>query len=146
MRLVDGTGQALWSETFEDALVRIGNLQVDVVSTLAAEMASQRRRVRPTERIVESCPYPANGEAIIALVDGREPELLAGLIEQNSDNGLLYLQQARAWFEALDDAPAHQKSVLFALATQSLDRAAIACPDFDEIEAVRLTYTQSLTP
>lgn len=144
-RLVDADGKPLWSETFEDALARIGNLQLDVLTTLAAEMASQHHRVGPAERMINACPYPADGDAIIALVDGREPELLAGQIQDNVNNGLLYLHQARGWFEAIDDAEPHQKSVLFALATQSLDQAKAACPDYDEIEATRLAYTQRQT-
>jgi hypothetical protein len=145
-RLVDSDGRPLWSETFEDALVRIGDLQLDVVTTLAAEMASQRHRIGPAERLIDACPYPANGDAIIALVDGREPELLAGPIQDNADNGLLYLQQARAWFEAIDDAAPHQRPVLFSLATQSLDQAKVECPDLEQIEATRVAYTERQTP
>ena len=83
---------------------------------------------------------------LVALVDGREPELLAGPIQDNADNGLLYLQQARAWFEAIDDAAPHQRPVLFSLATQSLDQAKVECPDLEQIEATRVAYTERQTP
>ena len=145
-RLVDSDGRPMWSESFEDALVRVGDLQLDVVKTLAAEMASQRRIIGRAERLIESCPYPGNGDAIIELVGEREPELLSGPIQDNADNGLLYLEQARGWFEAIEEAPPHQKPVLFALATQSLDQAMAVCPGFDEIDATRVAYTERQTP
>jgi hypothetical protein len=146
MRAVDTTGNLRWSETFEQALVDQAELQAEVVRSLVDNVAGLESRQERALRLVESCPYPADAEAVLAIADQREPELLAIYIEENADNGLLSLQQSLGWFTASQTAPPPRRPVLHALAVQSLDQAAAACPDFQLIDELRVAYTQRRTP
>ena len=103
-------------------------------------------RLEHALRLIESCNYPADAEAIIAIADQREPELLATYIEENADDGLLFLQQSLGWFAASQAAAPQRRPVLHALAVQSLDQAAAKCPDFPLIEELRIAYTQRRAP
>jgi hypothetical protein len=145
-RLEDEDGNVLWSESFERALADFGSLQLDVVDVLAAEMASLRPRRLEAVKILEECRYPANADAIVALVVEKDPAALAQHIEANVDNGLLFQRQSLLWFEAMERAPMPEKPVFFALATRSLDSAAAACPGNSGIEDLRDRYTRTATP
>ena len=145
-RLEDRDGNVLWSDSFEEALVDLGALQLAVVDTLAEEMASLRPRRAAARRIIENCPYPASAAAIVALAAEGDPEVLATHIEANADNGLLLLAQSMSWFAAMQAAPPPEKPVLYSLAIQRLDSAARACPDYARIEAMRVAYTRLETP
>jgi len=145
-RLIDSNGDLLWSQTFQQALVDQAELQTEVVRSLAAEVSGLEARQDHALQLIESCSYPADAEAIIAIVDQREPELLAVHIEENADDGLLFLQQSLRWFAASQAAPPQRRPVLHALAVQSLDQAAAACPDFSLIDELRVAYTQRRAP
>jgi hypothetical protein len=145
-RLEDHADNVLWSDSFEQALVDLGTLQLAVVDTLAEEMASLRPRRAAARRIIESCPYPASAAAIVALATAQDPDALTTHIEANADNGLLLLAQSTGWFAALQAAPPPEKPVLFALALQRLDDAAKACPGYARIEELRVAYTRLETP
>ena len=146
MTLTDSTGERLWSETYEEALVDIAALQLGFIKALAQEAASLRSRSDEAERLLDACAYPENAAAILALVGDDEPELLATHIKENTANGLLYLEQSLRWYAAVADAPPHQKSVLFALAMRSLDEAQAACPEYPRIDAARIAYNQLESP
>ena len=145
-RLEDRDANVLWSDSFEQALVDLGALQLAVVDTLAEEMASLRPRRAAARRIIETCPYPASAAAIVALAAEGDPEVLTTHIEANADNGLLLLEQSLGWFAAMQAAPPTEKPVLYALAVQSLDGAATACPGYARIEEARVAYTRLETP
>ena len=142
MRLTDANGALLWSETFEEALVDIGELQQRLVGSLARDVASLKKRHAHTKYVLRACPYPASTDAILALVADEAPEGLTPFIESTANNGLLYLEQSLRWYSAVDTAPARERSVLYSLATDSLDKAAAACPDYRRIEDIRVAYTQ----
>jgi hypothetical protein len=145
-RLEDQNGNVLWSESFERALVDIAGLQLAVVDALAEEVASLRPRREDARRIIEDCPYPSSAAAIVALATADDPETLAAHIEANAGNGLLLVEQSQGWFAAMQAAPPSEKPVLYALAVQSLDGAAMACPDYDRIGQLRDAYTRLETP
>ena len=142
MRLSDANGALLWSETFEEALVDIGELQQRVVGSLARDVASLQGRHAHTKSVLRTCPYPASTNAILALVSDDAPESLTPHIESNANNGLLYLGQSLRWYRAVDAAPAQERSVLYSLAMDGLDKAAAACPDYRRIDDIRVAYTQ----
>ena len=146
LRVIDTTGDLRWSQTFEQALVDQGELQSEVVRSLVAAVAGLEAREDRALRLVASCRYPADAEAVIAIAEQHEPELFAVYIEKNADNGLLLLQQSLGWFAASQAAPPPRRPVLHALAVQSLDQAAAACPDFPLIDELRVAYTQRRTP
>ena len=146
MRLGDASGELLWSDTFEGALVDLGNLQLDFIAALAEEVASVRKHAATARKALDACPYPSSGAAILALAGDAEPELLAEHIATSPDNGYLYLEQSLRWYEAISEAPAHQKSVLYSLAMRGLEEAEAACPDYQRIAAVRHAYTQLESP
>jgi len=143
VRIVDPKGEVLWSQTFEQALVDQAELQSEVFRSLAAELPGLESRRERAFWLINACAYPADANAIIAIADNREPELLAVHIEENADNGLLFLQQSLGWFAARQTAPPPRRPVLHALAVQSLDQAEAACPDFPLIDEFRLAYTHS---
>jgi hypothetical protein len=145
-RLEDRNGGVLWSESFEQALVDIGDLQFAVVDALAEDMASLRPRREGARRIIEDCPYPGSAVAIVALATADDPEALAAHIDANADSGLLLLEQSQGWFAAMQAAPPPEKPVLYALAVQSLDGAAMACPGYARVEELRVAYTRLETP
>jgi hypothetical protein len=145
-RVIDTRGELRWSQTFEQALVDQAELQSEVVRSLAAEISGLATREDHALRLIESCRYPSDTEAIIAIADHREPELLAAYIEENTDNGLLSLQQSLGWYAASQAAPPPRRPVLHALAVQSLDQAAAACPDYPLIDELRVAYTQRQAP
>ena len=142
VRVVDTKGELRWSQTFEQALVDQAELQSEVVRSLAAELPGLKSRQDRALGLIEACAYPAHADAIIAIADQREPELLAVYIEENVDNGLLFLQQSLGWFAASQTAPPPRRPVLHALAVQSIDQAEAACPDFPLIGELRVAYTQ----
>lgn len=142
MRLGDANGALLWSDTFEEAVVDIGDLQLQLIASLADDMASLRKRRAHAESVLRACPYPASADAILALVDDDEPPSLEPYVEANADNGLLYLEQSLRWYEAVGTAPPPEKPILYSMAVDSLDKAAAACPAYGRIEDVRNAYTQ----
>jgi len=146
MRLVGETGAVAWSQTFEEAVVDQAQLQAGVVDALAAAVPFTAARRSAALALIDACAYPSSAAAVIAIADETEPELLAPLVQENADNGLLLLAQAVGWFRARDAAPPPKKPVLHALAMQSLDDAARACPGYAPIDAVRVAYTQSANP
>jgi hypothetical protein len=142
MRLTDASGALLWSETFEEALVDIGDLQQRLVASLASDVASIQNRYTHTKYVLRACPYPGSSDAILALVSDEAPESLTPHIESNADNGLLLLERSLRWYGDIGAAPARERPVLFSLATDSLDKAAAACPDYRRIDDIRVAYTQ----
>jgi len=146
VRVVDTKGDLRWSQTFEQALVDQAELQSEVIRSLVAELPGLASRQDRALRLVEACPYPADTDAIVAIADQREPEMLAVHIEENADNGLLFLRQSLGWFTASQAAPPPRRPVLHALAVQSLDQAAAVCPDYPLIDELRVAYTQRRVP
>ena len=146
MRLTDANGALLWSETFEEALVDIGELQQRFVGSLARDVASLQKRHSHTKHVLRACPYPADTDAILALVADDEPDSLTPHIESHANNGLLYLEQSRRWYRSIEAAPARERPVLYSLATDSLDKAAAVCPDYQRIDEIRDAYTQLQAP
>ena len=142
MRLADPQKNTVWSDSFEQALVDLGDLQLAVVDTLAAEMASLGPRRALARNIIDACPYPASAAAIVALAAAGSPEALAPHIEASADNGLLYLEQAKGWFAAMQAAPPPEQPVLYALAMQSLDGAGAACPGYRRVDELRGAYNR----
>lgn len=142
MRLSDANGALLWSETFEEALVDIGELQQRFVGSLARDVASLKQRHAHAKYVVRACPYPASSDAILALVSDDAPESLTPHIESNANNGLLYLGQSLRWYRAVDAAPARERPILYSLAMDSLDKAAAVCPDYHRIDDIRDAYTR----
>lgn len=146
VRIVDRTGELLWSQTFAQALVDQAELQSEVIRSLVMEVPGLESRQDHALRLVSACSYPADADAIIAIADDREPELLAAYIEENADNGLLSLKQSLGWYAASQAAPPPRRPVLHALAMQSLDQAEAACPDYPPIDELRIAYTQRKAP
>jgi hypothetical protein len=142
MRLTAADGSLLWSESFEEALVDIDELQLRSIDSLAQDVASLRKRHARAKRVLRACPYPASNDAILALVSDDAPESLAPHIEVNADNGLLLLEQSLRWYRAIDEAPPREKPVLFSMAVDSLDKAEATCPGYARINDIRAAYTQ----
>ena len=142
MRLSDANGALLWSETLEEAIADIGDLQLQMIAALARDVASWRKHHAQAEHVLRACPYPVSADAILALVSDDEPNSLAGFVEANSNNGLLYLEQSLRWYEAVSTGRPHEKPVLFSLAVDSLDKAAAVCPMYGRIDDIRVAYTR----
>jgi hypothetical protein len=142
MRLSDASGALLWSETFEEALVDIGELQQRFVGSLARDVASLQKHHAHMKHVLRACPYPAGTAAILALVADDAPDSLTPHIESHANNGLLYLEQSLRWYGAVGAAPPNEKPVLYSMAIDSLDKAAAACPDYARIDDIRTAYAQ----
>ena len=142
MRLADANGVLLWSETFEEPLVDIGELQQRFVGSLARDVTSLKKLHADVKSVLRACPYPARSDAILALVSDDAPESLTPHIESNADNGLLYLEQSLRWYDAVEAAPSNEKPVLYSMAIDGLDKASAACPNYAQIDDIRTAYAQ----
>ena len=89
---------------------------------------------------------PTQDKPQVTFAAPESPDALAPHIEANADNGLLLLEQSLGWFRAMQAVPPAEQPVLYALATQSLDGAAMACPEYGRIEETRVAYTRLETP
>ena len=62
----------------------------------------------------------------------------------HDDTSLLHIEKARFYFSQVRDLPPTQRPVVQKLGMQSLDLAARSCPDYPEIELLRLTHTREM--
>jgi len=60
------------------------------------------------------------------------------------DAGLLHLAQARFYFDQVDKLPAPERPVTQQRAMRALSLAKLACPDYPEVELLRLVHTREL--
>jgi TolB-like protein len=148
MQLFGSEGQLLWSERFEDRLRDQEQLQNRVIADLWPELPVSAEALADVRDIVAGCEYPADPDAIWALVRAGhrsvDPASLGTFVEATDDAGLLHLEQARLYFARLDELPPPQRPVVHQLAMQALAQAATTCPTHPDVELLRLANTLEL--
>ncbi len=149
MQLFARDGGLIWSERFEGPLLYQQQLQEWVLDALWPQLPLQEEALAETRGLLASCAYPADTIAILTLarVDrrGGGSATLAMVAAEHEDAGLLHLSKARFYFEQVRGLPPIQRPVIQNLAMQSLGLVERTCPDYPEIELLRLVNTRELS-
>ena len=148
IQLYNHDGELLWGEGFEDRLTDQAQLQNRVLTELWPHLPVDADALDAAQKIVAECDYPADGDAILALAlfgqRGGNPASLIAYTKSSGDNGLLFLEQARAQFAALPTLPPSQRSVTQQIAMQKLAAAEEQCLGYPDISLLRLENTRTL--
>ena len=148
LRLVDRSGEELWSEGFESPLLYQAQLQDWALDKLWAQLPLEPKALEAAHAIVASCHYPDDVMAILTLARtgrrGGGPASLAMVATADIEAGLLHLAQSQFYFRQLETLPESQKPVIEQLAGRSLGRAAASCPEHPRVELLRLIYTDEM--
>jgi len=148
MQLFAGDGQLIWSERFEGPLMYQEQLQGWVLDELWPQLPLKAEALRESRELLASCGYPADTVAILTLARvgrrGGDSAALAMVAAGHDDAGLLHLAKARFYFDQIRALPPTQRPVIQSLAMQSLGLVARTCPDYPEIELLRLVNTREL--
>lgn len=148
MQLFAGDGQLIWSERFEGPLMYQEQLQGWVLDELWPQLPLKVEALGESRELLASCAYPADAVAILTLARvgrrGGDSAALAMVAAGHDDAGLLHLAKARFYFDQIRALPPTQRPVIQSLAMQSLGLVARTCPDYPEIELLRLVNTREL--
>jgi TolB-like protein len=148
MQLLAGDGRLIWSERFEGPMLYQEQLQGWVLDELWPQLPLEAGALGDARELLASCGYPADTVAILTLARvgrrGGDSAALAMVAAAHDDAGLLHLAKARFYFEQAEALPPTQRPVIQNLAIQSLELVARTCPDYPEIELLRLTNTREL--
>jgi TolB-like protein len=143
-----GDGGLLWSDTFEGPVDLQDQLQGWVLDDLWPLLPLSADAREQTGAIMESCAYPSKTVAILTLARvgrrGGDSATLAMVAAGHDDTSLLHIEKARFYFEQMRVLPLNQRPVIQKLGMQSLDFAARSCPDYPEIELLRLANTREM--
>ena len=98
--------------------------------------------------MLESCAYPGDTVAILTLARvgrrGGDSATLAMVAAGHEDASLLHLAKSEFYFDQIPDLSPMEQPVIQKLGMQSLGLAARTCPDYPEIELLRLLHTPEL--
>jgi TolB-like protein len=146
-----GLGEGLlWGDTFEGPVDLQSQLQGWVLDELWPRLPLDVDARAQTDAVMESCAYPAKTVAILTLARvgrrGGDSATLAMVAAGHDDTSLLHIEKARFYFGQLRDLPPTQRPVIQKLGMQSLDLAARSCPDYPEIELLRIAHTREVQP
>jgi len=148
LQLFTADGDLIWSERFESPLLHQQQLQEWVLEALWPQLPLQEEALAETRGLLASCAYPADTIAILTLarVDrrGGDSATLAMVAAEHDDAGLLHLSKARFYFGQIKALPPTQRPVIQNLAMQSLGLVERTCPEYPEIELLRLAHTREL--
>jgi TolB-like protein len=147
LQLYDAWGELVWSGQFDDRVLDQAQMQSAVLNALWDQLPLPLDALPETRRIVSSCEYPPDPEAIRMLFrsnrDGQIDQLTA-LIGTHHDNGLLHLARSLAFFAQVEPASPQRRPVISNLALQDLHEASRNCPDHPEIKRQHLLATRIL--
>jgi TolB-like protein len=148
LQLYGDDGSLLWSDTFEGPVDLQDQLQGWVLDELWPLLPLSADAREQTGAITESCAYPSKTVAILTLARvgrrGGDSATLAMVAAGQDDTSLLHIEKARFYFEQMRDLPLIQRPVIQKLGMQSLELAARSCPDYPEIELLRLANTREM--
>ena len=148
LQLYGGDRGLLWGDTFEGPVEYQEQLQGWVLDELWPRLPLSADAREQTGAIMESCPYPSKTVAILTLARvgrrGGDSATLAMVAAGHDDTSLLHIEKARFYFDQMRDLPIDQRPVIQKLGMQSLELAARSCPDYPEIELLRLVHSREL--
>jgi hypothetical protein len=153
VQLLQGDGELLWSERYEDRLPDLSRLQSRVLNGLWEQLPLPEVALADVRDGVVDCEYTAGEAAIRGLIEASaelddDPEAgilsLSRLIENNPANGLLYLERARGYFAGVGGVAPARKPVFHNLGMNDLQLSAESCPGLPDVERLRLLHTGRL--
>ena len=148
LELFSGDRELLWSDTFVGPVDYQEQFQGWVLDELAPRLPLGEDALESMRGVLASCAYPGDTVAILTLARvgrrGGDSATLAMVAAGHEDASLLHLAKSRFYFEQLPDLSPMERPVYQKLGMQSLGLAARACPDYPDIELLRLTHGQEL--
>jgi TolB-like protein len=148
LQLYGADGGLIWGDTFEGPVELQDQLQGWVLDELWPRLPLSVDAREQTGAILQSCPYPSKTVAILTLARvgrrGGDSATLAMVAAGHDDTSLLHIEKARFYFDQVRDLPLTQRPVIQKLGMQSLELAARSCPEYPEIELLRLSNTREM--
>ena len=148
LQLTAGDGSLIWDDTFEGAVKDQQQLQGRVLDELWPRLPLGAEAMDRAHAVLESCAYPSKTIAILTLARvgrlGGGSGSLAMVAAGHGDTSLLHVEKARVYFDQIRDLSPTQRRVVRNLGLQSLEIAARSCPNYPEIELLRLVYTNEM--
>jgi TolB-like protein len=148
LQLTAGDGSPIWDHTFEGKVEDQQQLQGRVVDELWPRLPLGDDALDRSRAVLESCAYPAQTVAILTLARvgrlGGDSATLAMVAAGHGDTSLLHVEKSRFYFDQVRDLSPTQGRVIRNLGLQSLEIAARSCPDYPEIELLRLVHTTEM--
>jgi TolB-like protein len=148
LQLYDIDSGLVWGDTFEGPVEYQEQLQGWVLDELWPLLPLNIDALDQTRAILESCAYPSKTVAILTLARvgrrGGDSATLAMVAAGHDDTSLLHIEKSRFYFGQISDLPPTQRPVIQKLGMQSLELAARSCPDYPEIELLRLVHTREM--
>lgn len=149
LQLFSGDNRLLWSDTFVGPVDYQEQLQGWVLDELWPRLPLGEDALERTHDVLASCAYPGDTVAILTLARvgrrGGDSATLAMVAAGHEDASLLHLAKSKFYFDQIPDLSPMERPVIQKLGMQSLGLAARACPDYPDIELLRLLHTQELT-
>jgi TolB-like protein len=149
LQLFSGDNQLLWSDTFVGPVAYQEQLQGWVLDELWPRLPLGEGALEQTHDVLASCAYPGDTVAILTLARvgrrGGDSATLAMVAAGHEDASLLHLAKSKFYFDQIPDLSPMERPVIQKLGMQSLGLAARACPDYPDIELLRLLHSQELT-
>ena len=149
LQLYSGDNELLWSDTFEGPVDYQEQLQGWVIDALWPQLPLGADALERAHGVLESCAYPGDTIAILTLARvgrrGGDSATLAMVAAGHEDASLLHVAKSRFYFDQIPDLSPTERPVYQKLGMQSLGLAARACPDYPDIELLRLLHTRELT-
>jgi TolB-like protein len=149
LQLYSGDNALLWSDTFEGPVDYQEQFQGWVLDELLPRLPLGEDALERTHGVLESCAYPGDRVAILTLArvgrHGGDSATLAMVAAGHEDASLLHLAKAKFYFDQIPGLSPMERPVVHKLGMQSLELAARTCPDYPDIELLRLIHTRELT-
>jgi TolB-like protein len=149
LQLYSGDDEPLWSDTFQGPVDYQEQFQGWVLDELLPRLPLAEDALESTHAVLESCTYPADTVAILTLARvgrlGGDSATLAMVAAGHEDASLLHLAKSKFYFDQIPDLPPMERPVIQKLGMQSLGLAARTCPDYPDVELLRLLHGGELT-
>ena len=148
LELHSGGDERLWSDTFEGPVDYQEQLQGWVLDELLPRLPLGPDALERMHGVLESCAYPGDTVAILTLARvgrrGGDSATLAMVAAGHEDASLLHLAKSEFYFEQIPGLSPMERPVIHKLGMQSLGLAARTCPDYPEVELLRLLHSEQL--
>ncbi len=131
VQIFDNDGTVVQAAGFEERLRDQAQLQNRLLAGLWGSLPLPGADLEAARRVIATCAYPDNREAIIAIaaVDAGDAEAdLTVFVEEHGDAGMLQIAYARKLFRDIEGATATRKPVIQQVAMQHLANAQRLCP------------------
>ena len=148
LQLTAGDGSLTWDDNFGGTFKHQQQLQGRVIDELWPRLPLGADAMDRSHAVLESCAYPSKTVAILTLARvgrlGGDSGSLAMVAAGHGDTSLLQVEKSRFYFDQIRGLSPTQRPVIRNLGLQSLEIAARSCPNYPEIELLRLVHTNEM--